>query len=191
MIRLNNVNRKLQIVLAVAITTNQLAVVLSYSDKATGYVGATQLSNSNSTTAVDICAAPAASTIRDIDYINVRNNDTATATVTIRYNDSGTLYSIIIVALLPGEAMTFTHSAGWCVFNSSGAIKNVYAATTIELSTLTQSGATNGQAIVFNTGTGLWAPATVVTYATVVSALGFTPISRGKIINEARNSAMN
>ena len=128
MLRLDSTLRKLQIVLAGVITTNQLPVMVMYSDKtATAYVGAAQLSNTNSTTAVDICAAPAASTVRDVDYVSVRNNDTAEATVTIRYNDNATVYAIATIVLAIGDQLVYTHGTGWMALNSSGQTKSTMA----------------------------------------------------------------
>lgn len=134
MIRLDNVNRKVQIVLSGAITTSQLPVMVMYSDRtSTAYSGAAQLANTNSTTAVDICAAPAASTIRDIDYISVRNSDTVAATAIIRYNDNATLYTIVTVTLAVGDQLVYVHGDGWRVVDSTGQTK-VSAATLIAAS---------------------------------------------------------
>lgn len=124
MLRLDTITRKLQIVLGGAITTNQLPVVVSYSDKtSTTYTGAAQLATTNNTTAVDICASPAASTVRDVDYLSVNNIDTATATVTIRYNDNATLYTIIKATLAVGDQLVYTHAQGWMVIDSAGNVK--------------------------------------------------------------------
>lgn len=126
MLRLDSTLRKLQIVLAGAIATNQLPVVVCFSDKtSTTYNGGTTVSNTNSTTPVDICAAPGASTIRDIDSITVQNADTAAATVTIRYNDNGTTYSIFKCTLSVGDQIIYTHGQGWKVLDSSGALKSL------------------------------------------------------------------
>ena len=124
MIRLDATNRKLQAVLAGAITTNQLPCTVSYSDKtSTDYVGATQLTNTNSTTAVDICAAPGASTVRDIDYLSIRNRDTAAATVTVMLDDNGTDYEIVKAALAVGDQLVYTHGDGWRVIDTDGNLK--------------------------------------------------------------------
>lgn len=124
MIRLDATNRKLQAVLAGAITTNQLPCTVSYSDKtSTDYVGATQLTNTNSTTQVDICAAPAASTVRDIDYVSIKNVDTAAATVSVIYDDNTTDYTIAKFALAVGDQLTYTHGTGWQVIASDGTLK--------------------------------------------------------------------
>ncbi len=124
MIRLDATTRKLQAVLAGAVTTNQLPCTVSYSDKtSTDYVGATQLTNTNSTTAVDICAAPGASTVRDIDYLSIRNRDTAAATVTVMLDDNGTDYEIVKATLAVGDQLTYTHGDGWRVLDTSGQLK--------------------------------------------------------------------
>ena len=128
MIRLDATNRKLQAVLAGAITTNQLPCTVSYSDKtSTDYVGATQLTNTNSTTAVDICAAPGASTVRDIDYLSIRNRDTAAATVTVMLDDNGTDYEIVKAALAVGDSLIYTHGDGWRTVDSFGQVKSGFA----------------------------------------------------------------
>jgi hypothetical protein len=130
MLRLDTTTRKLQIVLSGAITTNQLPVMVMYSDRtSTEYSGAAQLSNTNSTTAVDICAAPAASTVRDVDYLSVRNSDTVSATVTIRYNDNATIYLIVSAILAVGDQLVFTHGDGWRVVDASGQTKVTTPAT--------------------------------------------------------------
>jgi hypothetical protein len=126
MIRLDATTRKIQVVLAGAITTNQLPVTVCYADKtASSYPGSTTATviNTNSTTAVDIVAAPAASTIRTIDYLSVFNADTAAATVTIRYNDNATLYTIVKVTLSVGDTLSYTHANGWRVIDANGNTK--------------------------------------------------------------------
>ena len=124
MIRLDTTTRKLQLILAGAITTTQPDVVVSYSDAtASAYTGGSQVSVGNSTTAVDICAAPAASTVRDVDHLTVRNNDTVAMTVTVRLNDNATLYKLVSIALAVGDTLEYAHAAGWRVMDAMGNIK--------------------------------------------------------------------
>lgn len=124
MLRLDNTTRKLQVVLAGAVATAQLPVMVAYSDKTvTAYTGAVQVSNTNSTVAVDICNSPAASTVRDIDYLSVRNSDTAAATVTIRYNDNAVLYTIVTATLSIGDHLVYVHGDGWKVLDVNGQTK--------------------------------------------------------------------
>lgn len=124
MLKLDTTTRKIQAVLSGAITTNQLPCMVSYSDdNGTTYVGGTQLTNTNSTTAVDICAAPGASTVRDIDYLSIRNRDTAAATVTVMLDDNGTDYEIVKATLAVGDQLVYTHGAGWRVTDADGNLK--------------------------------------------------------------------
>lgn len=126
MLKLDQTTRKLQAVLSGAVTTNQLPCMVSYSDdNGTTYVGGTQLTNTNSTTAVDICAAPGASTVRDIDYLSIRNRDTAAATVTVMLDDNSTDYEIVKATLAVGDSLIYTHGDGWRTIDSSGNLKTV------------------------------------------------------------------
>lgn len=121
MIRLDKTTRKLQIVLAGAITTNQLQCTVSFYDVAalnkddrSLYRGATQVSTSNSTTDADICAAPTVvGTIRHIDYIAIYNLDTVSATVTVKMDDSGTETIHVKQQLLTTESLVYTDNGGW------------------------------------------------------------------------------
>lgn len=124
MLKLDQTTRKLQAVLSGAVTTNQLPCMVSYSDdNGTTYVGGTQLTNTNSTTAVDICAAPGASTVRDIDYLSIRNRDTAAATVTVMLDDNATDYEIVKATLAVGDQLVYTHGDGWRVIDTDGNLK--------------------------------------------------------------------
>ena len=125
MIRLSTTGEKLQAVLGGAVTTNQLHCVVCYSDdNGTTYVGGTQYTSTNDTTAVDICAAPAASTVRDIDYINIRNRDTAVATVTVMVDVSATDSELVKATLAVGDQLVYTHSNGWATLDSAGQVKS-------------------------------------------------------------------
>ena len=158
MIRLDTINRSLQLFLGAAKTTNNLQIVVSYSDQtASSYLGATQLSNSNGTTPVTICNAPAASTIRDIDMITVLNTDTVYQVVTIQYLDTATTYKILDIQLNVGDKLTWTHGSAWQVVDNSGNVK---------YTVLTTSGVNS-----FNGRTG----AVTLTSSDVDTALGFTP----------------
>lgn len=125
MLKLDQTTRKLQAVLSGAVTTNQLPCMVSYSDdNGTTYVGGTQLTNTNSTTAVDICAAPGASTVRDIDYLSIRNRDTVAATVTVMLDDNGTDYEIVKATLAVGDQLVYVHGSGWNTLDSAGQVKS-------------------------------------------------------------------
>lgn len=61
----------------------------------------------NNTTPVDVVAAPGASTRRVVRNITVKNKDTASVTVTLRYNDNGTIRELPTVVLLTGESVVY------------------------------------------------------------------------------------
>jgi hypothetical protein len=114
MIVLDSTLRKLEIVLAGAITTNQLPFVASYQDS-TLAPAATNQGASNSTTAVTLVAAPASGVQRRLKYLSIYNADTVSATVTVRLNDNATLRTIVNIALPSGSTLNFVHGAGWSV----------------------------------------------------------------------------
>jgi len=60
----------------------------------------------NGTSQVTLVAAPAASTRRTIKSITVENKDTAAVTVTISYNNNGTLRTLYKVTLNVGDTWT-------------------------------------------------------------------------------------
>lgn len=130
MIRLDTVNRSLAMYLGGAQATAPLQAVVSYSDQtATTYLGGTKLTNSNGTSAVTICSAPAASTIRDIDMVTILNTDTVSQVVTVEMLDTATPYLISTVTLLVGEKLTYTHGSAWQVVDNSGNVKYVVLST--------------------------------------------------------------
>ena len=158
MIRLDTVNRSLQMFLGAATTSNPLQVIVCYSDQTLStYQGSTQLSNSNGTTAVTICSAPASGATRDIDMLSVLNTDTVAANVTIEVVDTSTPYQLIYVQLSAQDKLTYTHGSGWQIVTSQGNIK--YSVQSVP-------GVTS-----FNSRTGV----VTLTSSDVTTALTYTP----------------
>lgn len=126
MIRLDTTTRKLQALLAGAITTTQPDVVACWTDR--GNIAAGQMEGGSkaiamaSTTAVDIVDAPDPATVRDVDFIQVRNNDTVSVVVTVRYVDGATLKPLVKVTLLTLQTLCYVND-GWQVLDSSGNLK--------------------------------------------------------------------
>lgn len=116
MIILTQTTDKVQVVLSGAITTNQLQCFASFRDRtSTTFTPNRTAINTNNTTAIDLVDSPAASTQRIVDLINVYNADTASAVVTVRINDNGTIYIIWKGTLLSGETLSFIEGMGWVV----------------------------------------------------------------------------
>ena len=117
---LDATTRKLQVVLDAAMTTNNCPVAADWVDftATTTTLGNTP-SNTNGTTPVDFVAAPGASTQRKINGISVYNADTVAVTVTVRFNDNGTPYTIVKVLLAVGYTLTYTDAAGWATLDTA------------------------------------------------------------------------
>src|SRR5947209_5742001 len=100
MIILDTTTKSLQFKLGGAITTNQLPFAASYVDTTgTGTTPGEQDGASNNTTAVTVFGSPASSTQRLVKNLVIQNADTATAKVTIIYNNNSTLRNIIVATL--------------------------------------------------------------------------------------------
>lgn len=112
MIILDTTTKSLEVVLAGAITTTQLDVTCHAVDTLDSDMTVSDIVNTNiatnSTTAVTIMAAPAASHTREVKSITVHNNDTVSATVTVRINSSSTMFILCKVILATGENLVYS-----------------------------------------------------------------------------------
>ena len=114
MLILTETTDNLQVVLAGAVTANQLQCVASWRDiTAAAYTPGRTVIVTNSTTDVNIVSAPAESTQRVIDMISIYNADTQPATVTIKLDANGTEYIIYKEMIAPGEFIKYVEGAGW------------------------------------------------------------------------------
>lgn len=124
MLILQDANDTLKVVLASAITTNQLPVIASWRDiTATTYSPGQSNGATNSTTDVTLVGSPAASTQRVIDYVSIFNADTVAATVTVKLDDNSTQRTITKVTLDVGERLEYAEGKGWTAYAISGASK--------------------------------------------------------------------
>jgi len=117
MIVLSQTTDKIQVILGGAVSTNQGQCIASWRDinASGGYTAGRSLANTNNTTDVDLVASPAASTQRLIDYISVYNNDSASITVTVKYDASGTDYILWKGTLTTGQRLEYENGKGWTV----------------------------------------------------------------------------
>ena len=109
-------NEKIQLVLAGAITTNQLQWTASYQTVDGNGMTLPMLSAhgvSNDTTDVDVVAAAGVSKTNQITYLSVYNADTVSATVTIKLDSSGTERIIRKALLQAGDTLEFSREFGW------------------------------------------------------------------------------
>lgn len=124
MILLSATNMTLQVLLGASATTNQAVLYASYADHTTTtFVPGERDSLSSGTTAVDIVQAPAASTQRQVKFLNIYNNDTVPMTVTVRLNNNSTFRNLLVCSLLPGDRIQYSDGEGFLVFNSGGEVR--------------------------------------------------------------------
>lgn len=111
MIILDATTKTLEVVLAGIITTNQLPVVVSYVDEDATTHQLSSLGESdtatNSATPVTVLAAPASNHTRTVKSLTIFNSDTATATVTLRYNNNGTIRIITTIIMSVGDTLEY------------------------------------------------------------------------------------
>lgn len=124
MIILSSTTDSLQVVLASAITTNQLRCYVAYRDTtATTITPNRAVANTNSTTPVTLLSAPSASQQKIVDYLSIYNSDTANAVVTVYINSSSTTYKLTETTLGPGEKLEFQEGQGFRSLTADGSLK--------------------------------------------------------------------
>ena len=112
--KLTTVNDKLQIVLGGSVTTNQLQCVTSWKVYTTTATTDGKLAvNTNDTTDVDLAGPPSSGEIYDIQNINIFNNDTASATVTIKLDVSGTETILYKGVVGVNDVISWSGEGGW------------------------------------------------------------------------------
>lgn len=116
MIILKDTNDSLELFLDLAVTTNELDIMVSYND-AVGKAKdkSRQLNNSNGTTPVTICDNTNSGNQRYIHYVSIFNSDTANAVINVRYKESTNYFNLKKIELLPNECLEFISGQGWIV----------------------------------------------------------------------------
>jgi len=107
----------------------------------------------NGTSPVTIVAAPASATQRIIKSITIENRDTAAVTITLSYDNNGTLRTIARVTLQVGDTWTTTGT-----FDTNGNLKQTMGAVNLATNvTGTLPEANGGTGITsFGTGVATW-----------------------------------
>lgn len=118
----------LEIILDKAITTNQLSFSVFYNEyTSTSVTPSSNYGTTNSTTAVNLIAAPTSGRQRQLRYCSINNVDTADIGVKIRFNDNGSFRNVLYVYLRVNESIQYSEEMGWRVYDSSGGEKvNAY-----------------------------------------------------------------
>ena len=186
MIVLSETTDNLQAVLAGAITTNQLNCFASWRDvTTTDYTPGRSVINTNSTTDVNVVAAPAASTQRVVDFISIFNADTVAAIVTVKFDANGTEYPLVKMTLAAGETLEYVDGSGWSV-KSTGYKQTLYVLLHNDASAnFAMTNATNAERFALNTTRHIqmvdlagYTQARLIAHVLVVSASANTPLLR-------------
>src|ERR1035437_2482192 len=107
---------------------NGAKTVAAFTDTtATTWAGSNEVHSITSATTTTIVATPAASTIREIDFINIYNTYAGAQLITVQQSVSATLYILVAFTLLQGESLQYTHAGGWCGLDVNGNRKEVTA----------------------------------------------------------------
>jgi len=123
MIILDATDQKIEFLLGGAVTTNELSWMTSYVDHTDEtFVPASSNGVSSGATPVTLMAAPAASTQRQLKYVNIYNADTVAAVVTVQLDDNTVDRVLLKVTLQPGYQLTYVDSDGWKVLDDEGKV---------------------------------------------------------------------
>ena len=140
-IPLDTPNRKLQAFLASAAATTNPTVTVYFYDTLSQTKAevsepkrAPQFTVLSGTTETDICAAPAQGTTRNIVGIHIYNPDTASVTVTVCIDDSGTNRILRKETLVPSASLSWTPDYGWENSGSSSSGVRVLAQSAVAVS---------------------------------------------------------
>ncbi len=111
MLKLDTTLKSLQVLLAGAVATNQLPIVVSYVEiDQTTFEVLTMAEADFATTGatpVTVVTAPASGKTRKIDFLSIVNVDTAPVIVTIRVNNNAILRPVITVELAVGDNLNY------------------------------------------------------------------------------------
>ena len=122
---IDSTTRSLEVVLAGAVTTNQLVCTCdfttNFNDASTSAPGTFEvLTNGATPVAVTNPTNPAASYVITVQELNIFNADTVAATVKVQTNNSGTRYVRCYATLQPNESLHYSKTLGFFVIDANG-----------------------------------------------------------------------
>lgn len=115
---INNTNETIEIVLGGNVVSTQASFSCAFNEiSPTTITPFDTDGTSNNTTAVTIMGSPSSGNQRQVREINIRNNDTASITLSVRFNNTSITRQIYRVVLQPNETVIYTQDIGWSVFD--------------------------------------------------------------------------
>lgn len=126
MIVLTETTDAIEVKLGAAATSDEPDIVASWRDiTTTAYTPGRTVTTTNGTTPVDAVTGPGASTQRVVDMLNVRNVDTAAATVTVSFDANGTEYVLFRDTLQVGDTLHYADGVGFEILRGYQPVKTI------------------------------------------------------------------
>jgi len=122
MLILSQTTDTIQVSLASTVTTRELECFASWRDitATPSYVAGRTSTLTEGTFDVEIVESPIFATQRVIDHISIYNSDTASATVTVKFDADGTQYTLWKGTLATGERLGYEDGDSWHKINADG-----------------------------------------------------------------------
>lgn len=121
MILLTETTDTLQVLLGNSVASNQWVLYCSYADiSTTTFTPSATNMLTNNTTPVTLVDSPLSGTQRQIKYISVYNADSASGTVTVRFNANGTTRVLCTTSLASGYKLEYTDGRGFQALSTTG-----------------------------------------------------------------------
>jgi hypothetical protein len=140
---------------------NGAQVTVCYSDAtSTAYTGGIQTTTISSATTTTICSVPAASTVRDVDQINIKNTFAGSHAITVQVDANTTNIPLITASLLTDESLNYTHGSGWQALDANGSIKStpLTSMTSAQLAAIISDETGTAGSVVFSTSPTVSSP---------------------------------
>lgn len=114
-----NTDETVEAIMADAVSATAPVWYVTYADHTTTTLTPGQENGVlNGTTEVEILSSPAASTQRQVKYINIYNADVVTHTISVNFEDGSTERLLVKAQVFSGEVMTWSAETGWRIGNN-------------------------------------------------------------------------
>lgn len=168
---LDTTTKTIKVAMSGAAATSNPEFTVAYADSTSSSLTEGALDGAlNGTTDVTVVSAPAASTRRVIKWITIENKDTASVTLTVKYDNNGTQRIIANVTLAVGDTWTTDGT-----FSNTGALKTALSGVgTGTVTSVALSGGTTGLTV---SGSPITTSGTITLAGTLVVANGGTGVT--------------